>query len=171
MEDARSRTTLCRAWRCCDQSSSRAGKTQAVTLISQPFFFQHRPHGNKQARSKRRQNQLVAQEVKLQAVAPRWVAKMALDFGWRVACSTPPPMRRNGGLWPGGTAISWRPGVGKALTHRADSHRRLTAHTKFGTCTSWISVPGPQVWKEDALGWAEKVDIGGERWLLGGDLN
>ena len=85
---------------------------------------------------------LLLQELRHHVRNPPWVRRVAAAAGWVSTTSDPPPRDRFGRITPGGTAVFWRRGPGRAhpLCRPEWGHR--VAGVKFDD-VAYVSVYGP----------------------------
>ena len=92
----------------------------------------------------------------------------------RVACSEPPDRSSNEAVRQGGTAILWKPCLGKVAIKRSKNHRYVGIRTSKGV---FVSAHGPAKcpapwWMDEVIDWTvEAARDSAEGWCLGGDLN
>ena len=117
---------------------------------------------------------LLLQETRLHSAKPSWVKVIAEKFGWRVACSEPPDRSSNGAVQQSGTAILWKPCLGKVAIERSKSHRYVGIRTSkrvFVSAYGPAKCPAPW-WMDEVVDWTvEAARDSAEGWCLGGDLN
>ena len=116
---------------------------------------------------------ILLQELRLHTEKPGWAIGLAQKSGWRIACSSPSDAKSNGWRQPGGTAVLWRPSLGKAVVRRHESHRLVGVRfDEWSVVSGYGPVDRPSIpWFEEALEFTEKLAHGVSKWFLGGDLN
>ena len=116
---------------------------------------------------------ILLQELRLHTEKPGWAIGLAQKSGWRIACSTPSEAKANGWRQPGGTAVLWRPSLGKAVVRWHGSHRLVGVRfDEWAVVSGYGPVDRPSIpWFEEALEFTEKLAHGVSKWILGGDLN
>ena len=100
---------------------------------------------------------LALQETRHHSQHIPWARSLAARRGWLSAFSEPPPLRANGVLGNGGTAILWRSSRGRASVHRGAylAHHRVVAvkWSDFTVACLYGPAQGDRDWFAESMTW------------------